>query len=209
MSVRRGRTPVRAQRSVLGRLLGSEARARVLSALLAGSPGRYYVRDLARRVGLPPTAASRELEHLARLGLALRSGDGRRIYYEVNPATPVLNELRGLVFKLGGIAEALRMVLREHRDSVYWAFIHGSMADGTAKVTSDVDVFVVGDVNSITLHDALLPTQERLGREISTFVLTPQEFRTKRAQQGGFVRRVLASPKIELIGDEQRAEAAA
>jgi len=160
-------------------------------------------------VGLPPTAASRELEHLARLGLALRSGDGRRIYYEVNPATPVLNELRGLVFKLGGIAEALRMVLREHRESVYWAFIHGSMADGTAKVTSDVDVFVVGDVNSITLHDALLPTQERLGREISTFVLTPQEFRTKRAQQGGFVRRVLASPKIELIGDEQRAEAAA
>ena len=64
---------------MLGRLLGSEARARVLSALLAGSPGRYYVRDLARRVGLPPTAASRELEHLARLGLALRSGDGRRI----------------------------------------------------------------------------------------------------------------------------------
>lgn len=181
----------------------------MLSALLAGSPGRYYVRDLARRLGLPPTAASRELDHLAELGLALRTRDGRRAYYEANPAAPVLQELRGVVLKLGGMTEALRMALHEHRAHIHWAFLYGSMADGTAGVASDIDLFIVGDVSSIALHDALQPTQDRLGREISTFVVTPEEFRAKRAQPGGFVGRVLAGPRIELIGDERSAEAAA
>src|SRR6266511_4198895 len=118
MSVRRRhakRTTTRAQRSPLGRLLGSEARARVLSALLAGSPVRYYLRDLARRVGLPPTAARRELDFLANFGLALRTRDGRRTYFEANPSAPILNELRGLVLKLGGVAESLRIALHEQR----------------------------------------------------------------------------------------------
>ena len=212
MSVqRRNKAPSKTatRRSPLGRLLGSEARARVLSALLAGSPGRYYLRDLARRVGLPPNAARRELEFLADFGLARRTRDGRRMYYEANAAAPVLNELRGLVLKLGGVAEALRIALHDQRAHIRWAFIFGSMATGKAGAASDIDLFVVGeDLNSIALHDALLPVQERLGREISTFAVTPRELKDKRAQSG-FVRRALMSPRIELIGDERSAEAAA
>lgn len=212
MSVRRRRRAPkrsRAPRSALGRLLGSEARARVITALVAGSPGRYYVRDLARRVGLPPTAASRELDHLAELGLARRVRDGRRVYYEANGDATVLQELRGLVLKLGGVAEALRVLLRERDAQIEWAFLYGSTADGTARVTSDIDLFVVGRVSSILLHDILRPAQEILGREISTFVVAPAEFRSKRADPGGFVARVLAGPRIELIGNERSAEAAA
>lgn len=212
MSVQRPRRPKRpkrrAKRSALGALLGSEARARVLGALLAGSPGRYYVRDLARRLGLPPTAASRELGLLTRLGLTHRVRDGGRVYFEANAAAPVLRELRGLVLKLGGIADALRAVLAEPRDRIRWAFLYGSTADGTAGVASDIDLFVVGDIDSLTLHEVLGPVQEMLGREVSTFVVTPAEFRAKRAQPGGFVERVLGGPRIDLIGDERSAEAA-
>lgn len=212
MSVqRRRKKPAKTgpSRSPLGRLLGSEARARVLSALLAGSPGRYYLRDLARRVGLPPTAARRELEFLADFGLALRTRDGDRTYFEANAAAPILGELRNLVLKLGGVAEALRIALHEQRANIQWAFIFGSMATGKAGAASDIDLFIVGhDLSSIALHAALLPVQERLGREISTFSVTPREFREKRTRSG-FVRRALASPRIELIGDERSAEAAA
>src|SRR5262245_12559588 len=48
-------------KSTLGRLFGSEARAKILTALLLGPDAQYYVRDLAHRLGLPPTAVSREL----------------------------------------------------------------------------------------------------------------------------------------------------
>lgn len=91
-------------RSTLGQLFGSEARARVLTALLLGKEERYYVRDLAKRLVLQPTAVSRELITLERLGLVRRQADGRRVYCSMNPTASVLTELRGLVLKLGGPA---------------------------------------------------------------------------------------------------------
>lgn len=83
------------------RLFGSEARARVLTTLLLGTEERYYVRGLARRFALQPTAVSRELITLERLGLVRRETDGRRVYCSMDPAASVLGELRGLVLKLG------------------------------------------------------------------------------------------------------------
>jgi len=76
----------------------------VLTTLLLGTEERYYVRDLARRLALQPTAVSRELITLERLGLVRRETDGRRVYCSMNPVASVLGELRGLVLKLGGIA---------------------------------------------------------------------------------------------------------
>jgi predicted transcriptional regulator len=55
-------------RSTMGRLFGSEVRAKVLTALLLGSEERYYVRDLAMRLALQPTAVGRGLRTLERLG---------------------------------------------------------------------------------------------------------------------------------------------
>lgn len=193
---------------MLGRLLGSEARARVLSALLIGSPGRYYVRDLAKRLGLHPTAVSRELGTLERLGLIRREADGRRVYYEPNPRAAVLPDLRSLVLKLGGVAEALRTALGDKRSSIRWAFLFGSLASGDATAASDVDLFVVGEIRPMELNEHLRSVSELLGREINPFVITPGEFREKKRTRNHFVSRVLAGPKVELIGNARSAEAA-
>lgn len=196
------------QKSTLGRLLGSEARAKILAALLLGSPGRYYVRQLAGRLALPATAVSRELAHLERLGLARREADGRRVYYEPNPDAGVLPELRSLVLKLGAVTDALRAALAERRASIRWAFIFGSLADGTGTAASDVDLFVVGSIGPIELHEHLRPVTDALGREINSYVITPREFRDRKRSRNPFVTRVLKGPKAELIGDASSAEAA-
>lgn len=194
------------KKSTLGRLLGSEARAKILEALLLGSPARYYVRQLASRLGLPPTAVSRELAHLAELGVARREADGRRVYYEANPNAAGLSELRSLVLKLGGVAEVLRAALAEERASICWAFVFGSIAEGSATAASDVDLFVVGSIAPIELHERLRPISEALGRAINSHVLTPREFREKRARNP-FVTRVLEGPKLQLIGNAPGAQA--
>lgn len=176
--------------------------------MLLGSPGRYYVRDLAKRVGLPPTAVSRELGTLQRLGLVRREADGRRVYYEPNPQAAVLPELRSLVLKLGGVAGALRAALTEKRSAIRWAFLFGSFAKGDATTASDVDLFVLGDIRPMELNELLRPVADALGREINPFVIAPAEYREKRRAQNRFVARVLAGPKLELIGDARSAEAA-
>ncbi|MGH7614825.1 MAG: nucleotidyltransferase domain-containing protein [Gemmatimonadales bacterium] len=201
-------TGSRSSRSTLGRLLGSEARAKVLTAILLGTPERYYVRNLAKRLSLPPTAVSRELVTLEQLGLVRRQTEGRRLYCELNRQASVVPELRILVLKLGGIAEALRTALEEQRTAIRWAFLYGSMASGRNTASSDVDLFVVGDMTSIELAELVRPTAEVLGREINQYLVTPAEFREKRRAGHHFVSRVLAGSRIELIGNVGSAEAA-
>jgi len=195
-------------KSTLGRLLGSEARAKVLTALLLGATERYYVRHLATRLGLPPTAVSRELVTLERLGLVRRQTEGRRLYCELNQDASVLPELRGLVLKLGGIADALRTALEERQSRIRWAFLYGSMASGHDTASSDVDLFVVGDITSPQLTSLLRPTAELLGREINPYLITPAEFREKRRAKQHFVSRVLDGPRVDLIGDARTVEVA-
>ena len=195
-------------KSTLGRLIGSEARAKVLTAMLLGAVERYYVRDLAKRLDLPPTAVSRELLTLEQLGLVRRQSEGRRLYCELNREASVLPELRILVLKLGGIAEALRTALGKHQAAIRWAFLYGSMASGRDTTSSDVDLFVVGDVSSIELAELLRPTSDVLGREINHYLITPAEFREKRKTGQHFVSRVLAGPKVNLVGDARSVEAA-
>lgn len=204
----RRRKAVRSSKSTLGRLLGSEARARVLTSLLLGVQDRYYVRNLAQRLALPPTAVSRELLTLERLGLVRRQVEGRRLYCEVNRSASVLPELRVLALKLGGITEALRTALDAHGSAIRWAFLYGSMASGRDTTASDVDLFVVGDIGSVELAELLRPTAAALGREINHYYLTLAEFREKRRTSNSFISRVLAGPKLDLIGDARSVEAA-
>lgn len=196
----------RTSKSTLGRLLGSEARAKVLTTLLLGAQDRYYVRDLARRIGIQPTAVSRELLTLEKLGLINRHTEGRRLYCEINRAASVLPELRVLTLKLGGIAEALRTALEGHRSAIRWAFLYGSMATGRETAASDVDLFVIGDISSFVLTELLRPTSEVLGREINQYQITTEEFFEKRRAGHHFVTRVLAGPKLDLIGDARSVE---
>ncbi len=191
---------------MLGRLLGSEGRAKVLEALLLGTPGRFYVRQLARRLNLPATAVSRQLLTLSQLGLVVRERDGRRVYYQPAPGAAAVADLRALMLKLGSVVEALRDALARQAGAIGWAFVHGSVAAGTVAAGSDVDLVVIGDVTPSDVHELLRPAAEVLGREINPFVLTPAEFREKRKLKNHFVSRILSGPKIDLIGDARRVE---
>jgi predicted nucleotidyltransferase len=171
-----------------------------------GAPERYYVRNLAQRLALPPTAVSRELLTLERLGLVHRRTEGRRLYCELNRQASIVPDLRTLVLKLGGIAEALRTALVGHGSAIQWAFLYGSMASGRSTASSDVDLFVVGEVSSIELAELVRPTAEVLGREINQYLITPAEFRAKRQARQHFVSRVLAGRKLDLIGDARSVE---
>src|SRR5258708_23185776 len=130
------------RRSVLGRLLGSEGRAKVLEALLLGTRGRFSVRQLARRLNLPATAVSRQLLTLWQLGLVVRERDGRRVYYQPAPGAAAVADLRALMLKLGSVVEALRDALARQAGAIGWAFVHGSVAAGT--LAAGLHIFPLG-----------------------------------------------------------------
>jgi predicted nucleotidyltransferase len=180
--------------------LFSRSRGAVLSALLLHPERAWHLRELARHLGLPPSSLQAELAHLTGQGILRRWRDGRRVLHRADVECPWFPELQGLVAKTCGVAEVLREALAPLGPRIQAAFVHGSMAKGTADASSDVDLFVVGDVTRTDLARVLPPVAVRLGRPVNPTLLSPAEFRRKR-RRNAFVRTVLTEPRLGVLGD--------
>ncbi|WP_234414114.1 MarR family transcriptional regulator [Ideonella sp. A 288] len=182
-------------------LLG-QTRAAVLGALLLHPEASLHVRELARLTGASAGSLHRELRALAELGLLIRQEVGRQVHYRANPASPVFAELAGLLRKTGGLADVLRNALLPLGGKVAQAFVYGSIAAGTERAGSDVDVMVLGTVGFADLARVLASVQDALGREVNPTVMAPRDFTRRWAAGDGFARSVASGPRIWLIGGE-------
>ncbi len=185
---------------MLANLLGSKLRAKLLGWLFSHPDERYFVRQLTSLLGKDSTNISRELARLEKLGILVSTREGRQKYYQANRQCAVYEELRGLAVKTTGVADVLRQALAPLSNQVKLAFIYGSMAKGTATSTSDIDLLVVGDLDETALHVALMQAQEQLRRTVNYTLLSQSEFRSRRQEKKGFLARVLAGPKIVIVG---------
>ena len=175
-------------------------------ALLFGRPHEaFYLRQIVRETGAGVGAVQRELDRLTQAGIITRAPDGRQVYFRANPDTPVYQELQGLMAKTAGIADVLCSALLS-LEKIDVAFIYGSVARGSQTTHSDIDMMIIGEVSLHDLLPLLGPAQERLAREINPTIYTPDEFRSKRADQQHFVSRVLEEPKIFIIGADNELE---
>jgi len=97
--------------------------------------------------------------------------------------------------------EVLRSALSSVSDKIDLAFVFGSQARGKAKAASDIDLFIVGNVDELELHRLISQAEGQLKRSINYTFLTAQEFKKRKKEKGGFLSRVLAGEKIFIIGD--------
>ena len=183
--------------------LFGKTRQALLALLYSRADQEHLQESLIQLAGLGRGTVQRELEFLARAGVVRRTVRGRQVYFQANPESPIYGELRGLVVKTAGVADALRAGLAPLAGRIRVAFVYGSIAKGTERRASDVDVMVIGDVSFAQASDALGRAQQALGREVNPSVYAPADFRAKLAARHHFLRTVLAGEKIFLIGDER------
>jgi len=176
---------------------------RAILGLLYGHPDEaYYLRQLVRSAGHGLGAAQREVKRLAEAGILRRTVRGHQVYYQANPECPVFAELKGLVVKTAGAADAVRDALAPLAGQIHVAFIYGSVARFRQRSASDVDLMVVGDVSFGDVVSALATAQETLGREINPTVYSPREFKSKLRARHPFLSSVLKNEKVFVIGNE-------
>lgn len=187
--------------SLAHHLLG-QTRSRVLSALLLHPERALHVRELARVAQTSPGSLHRDLRTLADLGLLIRQDVGRQVTYQANPQSPVFAELAGLLRKTAGLADVLREALAPLGDAVAMAFVYGSMADGTERPGSDVDLMVLGHAGFVDVTLALAGMAERLGREVNPTPMTAQDFARRLGEGDGFASSVAAGARIWVKGEE-------
>jgi len=186
--------------------LFSKAQCALLSLFFTHPEQSFYVREVVRRAGIGQGAIQRELRRWTEAGLLLRTRRGNQVYYQANDQSPVFPELKSLAVKTTGVVDVLRDALVKLAESIHLAFVHGSIAEGTEKPDSDVDLIVIGGVGFGNVTSALSEAQDVLGREINPTVYTELEFRQKLRAGHHFLTSVSSKPKLFIIGDEHEFE---
>lgn len=183
--------------------LFSKVQQRVLGVLFGNPDRSFFASEVIALAGTGTGAVQRELERLAATGLVTVKRMGRQKHYQANPATPVFAELRGLVAKTSGVGDVVRAGLLPLRDRIIAAFIYGSIAKSEYTSTSDVDLMVVSDELTYgEVFGVLEETAKQLSRKVNPTVYTRNGFQTRLKQENAFITRVMAQPRIWLIGDE-------
>ena len=178
---------------------------RCVLGLLYGNPDRsFYANELFRLAGSGTGAVVRELAKLADSGLVTVSKIGNQKHYQANRAAPIFEELRGIVLKTFGVADVLRQGLLPISSKATVAFVYGSVAKGTDTAKSDIDVMVIGeDLAYPEVYSALMPVEAQLARKINPSIYSNEDVRLKLKKGNTFLTRIMAQPKIFLIGSER------
>lgn len=187
---------------VLETILGSKLRVKVLGWLFTHPDVRYFVRQLTGLLREDSTNVSRELARLEKAGILTVTVSGKQKYYQANRKSPIYNELHGLIVKTVGVVDVLRSSLEPSIEQIKAAFVFGSIASGNENRASDLDLMVVGAISFGDIVNLLSTAEEQLGREINSVVYPVSEFRRKLREDHHFVRNVIDSEKIFIIGDE-------
>lgn len=183
--------------------LFSRTQQRLLALLFVNPDRSYFANELVRLAGSGIGAVHRELATLESAGLVTAKRVGNQKHYQANRAAPIFGELRGIALKTFGVAEVLREALQRLAPKIRIAFVYGSLAKGTDHAASDVDLMVVSDeVDYADLFGATAEAERRLGRKVNPTVYGTAALQEKRTAGDGFIPRVLAQPKILVIGSE-------
>jgi len=189
--------------SGLSDALFAKTQRRVLGVLFGNPDRSYFSNEIVRMAESGIGAVHRELATLEAAGLVTATRIGNQKHYQANRASPIFEELRGIVVKTFGAADVLREALAPLAAKIRAAFIYGSVAKGGDTAASDIDLMVISEeLHYADVFGALEPVRARLGRPVNPTVYTPEEM-TKRIKDGNaFVTRMLAQPKVMLIGGE-------
>lgn len=186
----------------IGETLFTRTQQRLLALLFVNPDRSFFANEIVRVAGSGFGAAYRELARLEASGLVTARRVGNQKHYQANRASPIYEELRGIALKTFGVAEVLRRALSPFAGKIRAAFVYGSLAKQTDTAASDIDLMVLADeVAYADLFGALAKAEGQLGRKVNPTVYSPVEL-GKAAAKDGFVRRVLAQPKIFVIGSE-------
>lgn len=183
--------------------LFSRVQQRVLGLLFGQPNRRFQSGELIRLAGSGTGATHRVLTRLADAGLVTVTRSGNQKHYQANRESPVFHELHGLIVKTVGLVEPLRQALARKAGEIHAAFVYGSVAKGTDKAGSDIDVMIISDELSYAdLYEALQSAEAVLARAVNPNVMSRSAWRAKRAEAGSFATRIAGGPRLFVIGSD-------
>jgi len=144
----------------------------------------------------------RELKSLTEAEILTSEQRGRQKYYTANRKHPIFQDLRNIIFKTYGVIGKIRDALEPVKAQINIAFVYGSFARGEEVSGSDLDLFVVGNIQLDDLVSALSNVEQAIRREINPTLFSAREFKNKWSRNNHFLESVAKTEKEYVIGSE-------
>ncbi|MDP2913010.1 MAG: nucleotidyltransferase domain-containing protein [Candidatus Omnitrophota bacterium] len=184
---------------MLESLIRSKTTRKILALLFSNPEDRFYMRQLERMTGEPVSAVRRDLKRLESAGLLLSQEEAMVKYFWVNKRNPIYEEIKKIIFKTVAVGDAIKGFIKKMK-GVKVAFIYGSVTRGEENSKSDIDLMIIGKVDSIRLHSKISEIEDKINRTINYILIKEEDLNAKRT---AFLNRVLKEKKIFLMGDER------
>jgi len=183
---------------LLASIIGSRARQAILLHLYLKPDLELYLRELVRLTNFAPRTIQKELDNLVQKDLLIERRSGNRRYMRANTSHPLFKPIQDLLLRSEGFVGVLQDALGE--EGIDIALVFGSIANGTAKSASDIDILVVGDIGLRETIKRLSEVPNLLGREVNPVVWTRDEYQQRLVKQDHFLMNILQQPRLEIKG---------
>lgn len=174
---------------MLGQLITSKTRVRILMRLFLNPERQAYVRALADEFEVSPSQVQAEIKQLEDSGLVDSQKSGRQINYFANTRHALFPELQSMVRKSLGMDRIVDSII-ERLGDVSLAMLIDDYAEG--KDSGIIDLVLVGDIDQHNLQDLVAKTERYINRKIRTLVFSAEEYQRSR-------KMLLGKPHLVLL----------
>jgi hypothetical protein len=162
---------------MLGDIITSKTRIRLLTRFFLNSSSTAYLRELASEFGVSTNGIREELKQMLDSKLMKCRKAGRQVLYQANEDHPLFPELRSMVKKSLGMDQIVESVIARLGD-LEEAYLIDDYAVG--RDSGIIDLLLVGNINEYHLNDLSRKTERYIGRKIRSLVLSREEFERMR-----------------------------
>lgn len=195
---------VKTMHSALSPFLRSDAQGAILAETMLDPAVELSFAAVARRAGVLPAVAHRELTRLVEADVLCDRRDGNNRLVRANTEHPLWSLMSQLVIETYGPVPVLRSLLAD-TSGVIESYLYGSWAARRAgrpgPPPRDLDVLVVGTASRTDLLDVAEAASATLHTEVNVHRTSAEAWAAK---TDPFLATVASRPKVQLTGGADR-----
>ena len=153
---------------MLGELITSKTRLRLLIKFFVSQANRGYLNGLAAEMGESTNAIRKELNHLHDAGYLQKEKSNNKIQYKANTKHPMFSVLQKVILKHLGLEDAVEIVL-DRMGAVEQIILIGDYAKGID--SGKIEIIIVGqDLNTSYVKNLEEKIEKLISRKVTFFL---------------------------------------
>ena len=153
---------------MLGQLITSKTRLRLLIKFFISQANRGYLNGLANEMGESTNSIRKELNHLFDAGYLNKIKSNNKIEYKVNIKHPLYETLRKVVLKHLGLDDLVETVL-DRMGNVERIIIIGDYAKGID--SGNIEIFLIGkNLNMDYIENLEVKIEKLINRKVTFYL---------------------------------------